>query len=300
MNYFGFSRCKWLDSLIDKEIHCMFRPKEITNLSNLCVHTQTTRPWTLKECITQYSAQGIHGISVWRHLLEDISVTRSKQILDDHGMQVVSLVRGGFFPSVNRTERKQSIRENISAIEEAAALGSPLLVLVCGADPGQSQHRSREQIEEGIREILPAAERAGVKLAIEPLHPMYAADRSAITTMKQANDMNERISSDFLGVAVDVFHLWWDPALQDEIRRCGEMKKLFAFHLCDWKVPMTDMLNDRGLMGDGCIELKQIRGWMEEAGFAGFHEVEIFSHKYWAMDQNDYLNKIAEAYLKYT
>jgi sugar phosphate isomerase/epimerase len=157
-----------------------------------------------------------------------------------------------------------------------------------------------EQIQEGIQMVLPDALEAGVKLAIEPLHPMYAADRSAITTMTQANDMVKAIDSDSLGVAVDVFHLWWDPALENEIKRCGAMHKLFAFHVCDWNVPLEDMLNDRGLMGDGCIDLGQIRGWMEQAGFTGFHEVEVFSDKYWAMDQVDYLEKIKHAYLHYT
>jgi sugar phosphate isomerase/epimerase len=118
--------------------------------------------------------------------------------------------------------------------------------------------------------------------------------------MTQANDMVEEIDSEHVGVAVDVFHLWWDPALETEIIRCGKLKKLFAFHVCDWNVPLEDMLNDRGLMGDGCIDVKQIRGWMEEAGFNGYREVEVFSTKYWALDQNEYLERIMEAYLNYT
>ncbi|MEN8228351.1 MAG: sugar phosphate isomerase/epimerase family protein [Bacteroidota bacterium] len=247
-----------------------------------------------------YHREGIRGISIWRHLLEESSLSDAKELLDDHGMEVVSLVRGGFFASVERGQRRLAIEDNLQAIEQAEAIGSPLLVLVCGADPGQSLEVSREQISDGIREILPRAAKAGVRLAIEPLHPMYAADRSAITTMGQANDMVKTIGSNSLGVAVDVFHVWWDPSLQDEIKRCGEMGGLFAFHVCDWKVSMTDMLNDRGLMGDGCINLKQIRGWMEEAGFAGYHEVEVFSDKYWAMDQQQYLKIIKGAYLNKT
>lgn len=275
-------------------------PEEIKDLSKLCIHTQTNKPWDLEQCVKHYSEAGIRGISVWRHLLENMPLSRARRILEEQGMDVVSLVRGGFFPSVEASKRTLAIDDNIRALEEAEAIGSPLIVLVCGADPGQSQQASREQIRDGILEILPRVETAGVKLAIEPLHPMYAADRSAITTMAQANDMVEEIGSDHVGVAVDVFHLWWDPSLENEIIRCGKLKKLFAFHVCDWNVPLEDMLNDRGLMGDGCINVKQIRSWLEEAGFNGYREVEVFSTKYWSMDQNEYLDKIQEAYLNHT
>ena len=262
-------------------------------------HTQTNKPWNLVQCVEYYAGAGIKGISIWRHLLDGISIPETREILNAHGMNVISLVRGGFFVSTDASERNRAIDDNLKAIEEAESIGAPLLVLVCGADPGQSQFTSMEQIGEGITQILPSAEKAGIKLAIEPLHPMYAADRSAISTMKQANDMAETFHSDFLGVAVDVFHLWWDPDLKEEIFRCGALGKLFAFHICDWKPGMTDMLNDRGLMGEGCIDLKQIRGWMTEAGFSGYLEVEVFSEKYWAMDQKQYLDQIKKAYLKH-
>jgi len=186
------------------------------------------------------------------------------------------------------------------AIEQAAEIGAPLLVLVCGSDPDQSLELSRDQIREGILKIIPEAKRANIKLAIEPLHPMYAADRSAITSLAQANDMVELLNDSMLGVAIDVFHLWWDPDLQQQIQRCGKNNSIFAYHVCDWNVALKDMLNDRGLMGDGCINLKQIRSWMDEAGFSGYREVEVFSDTYWAMDQKDYLVKIKHAYLNYT
>ena len=127
-------------------------------------------------------------------------------------------------------------------------------------------------------QLLPEAKAAGVKLAIEPLHPMYADTRSAINTLAQANDMAEALNSPWVGVAVDVYHLWWDPALENEIERCGRNNNLLAFHICDWKSPTIDMLNDRGLMGEGCIPIRKIRSWVEEAGFNGFIEVEIFSN----------------------
>jgi len=248
--------------------------------------------------VENYSRAGIPGITIWRNVLENQNLKEAKKLLDDHGMTVVSLCRGGFFPSADPGKREEAIRDNLRAIEQAAAIGAPLIVLVCGADGRQSLERSREQIAEGITRILPAARDAGIRLAIEPLHPMYAGDRSAVNTMKQANDLAGLINSEWVGVAVDVYHVWWDDTLKTEIERCGREKHLFAFHICDWNVPTTDFLNDRGLMGEGCINIPEIRSWVEEAGFRGFHEVEIFSTRFWATDQKEYLKKIKQAYLK--
>lgn len=272
----------------------------IKDLSKLCVHTLTTKPWGMEDCVKNYSKAGINGITIWRNVLENKNLKDVKQLLDDYGMTVVSLCRGGFFPSADRSKRETAIADNLLAIDQAAAIGAPLIVLVCGADGRQSLDKSREQIAEGIIHILPAAQRAGIKLAIEPLHPMYAGDRSAVNTIRQANDMAEMINSPEVGVAVDVYHLWWDDRLKSEIERCAEKDHLFAFHVCDWNVPTVDFLNDRGLMGDGCINIKEIRGWVEDTGFKGFNEVEIFSDKYWASDQNVYLDKIKQAYLNHT
>lgn len=273
---------------------------EIKDLSKLCVHTLTTKPWDIESCVKNFSAAGIHGITIWRNVLENKNLAEVKTLLDDHGMTVVSLARSGFFPSIEKEKREAAISDNLLAIEQAATIGAPSVVLVCGADGLQSLEKSREQIAEGIQRILPAAKSAGVKLSIEPLHPMYAGDRSAINTLKQANDMAEMINSDWVGVAVDVYHLWWDDTLQSEIKRCAANNHLFAFHVCDWNVPTTDFLNDRGLMGDGCINVPEIRGWVEDAGFSGYNEVEIFSDKYWATDQHEYLEKIKRAYLTKT
>ena len=273
---------------------------EITGFSKLCVHTLTTKPWNLRQCVENYSAAGIHGITIWRNVLENQNLQEAKTMLNDFGMNVVSVARGGFFPSVEKEKRQAAIDDNLFCIEQAVAVGAPLIVLVCGADGRQPLEKSREQIKEGILKILPQAKAAGIKLAIEPLHPMYAGDRSAINTLEQANQMAEEINSEFVGIAVDVYHLWWDNNLQQEIKRCGKNGNLLAFHVCDWNVPTTDFLNDRGLMGDGCIPVQQIRGWVEETGFSGYNEVEIFSNKYWATDQKMYLEKIKNAYLKNT
>jgi sugar phosphate isomerase/epimerase len=145
--------------------------------------------------------------------------------------------------------------------------------------------------------VLPSAAAAGVKLAIEPLHPMYAADRSAVNTIGPSRAICQTLHSPWVGVAIDVYHVWWDDRLEQEIAACGREGSLLAFHLSDWKTPLTDPLNDRGLMGEGCIPLRQIRGWVERAGFTGFNEVEIFSNRYWAGDQAKFLADIQAAYL---
>ena len=268
----------------------------LNDLSRLCVHTITTKPWAIEEAATHFAAAGVKGITVWRDTLEGRNIFQTGKMIRDQGLQIVSLCRGGFFPSTDSGKRQLAIEDNKRAVDEAAALGAPIIVLVCGADPLQSLQTSRSQIRDGIEAVLPYAEKAGVKLAIEPLHPMYADSRSAINTLSQANDMAEAINSKFVGVAVDVYHLWWDPALKTEIERCGTNENLFAFHICDWNVPTNDFLLDRGIMGEGCIDVPEIRGWVEATGFKGFIEVEIFSTKYWNIDQHEFLAKIIKAY----
>ncbi|MEP7231168.1 MAG: sugar phosphate isomerase/epimerase family protein [Ginsengibacter sp.] len=271
-----------------------------TDISKLCIHTITTKPWKIEEAAKNFSAAGVKAITVWRDTLEGRNIKQTGVMLRDHDLTIVSLCRGGFFPSKDLNKRKQAIEDNLKAIEEAAALGTDMIVLVCGADPSQSLEESRKQIRDGIAEIIPEAKAAGVKLAIEPLHPMYADTRSAINTLAQANDMAEELNSPWVGVAADVYHLWWDSLLENEIRRCGKNENLFAFHICDWKVPTTDFLLDRGLMGEGCIPIKKIRSWVEAAGFNGFNEVEIFSTSYWKEDQAEFLKKIITAYKEHS
>jgi sugar phosphate isomerase/epimerase len=271
----------------------------VADLSRLCLHTITTRPWSIEEAALNYSAAGVKGITVWRDTLQGRDVRKTGEMLRQNGLEIVSLCRGGFFPSKDPAMRKAAIDENRRAIDEAFSLGTDMIVLVCGADPAQSLEDSRKQIHDGIAAIIPEAGAAGVRLAIEPLHPMFADTRSAINTLAQANDMAEALNSVWIGVAVDVYHLWWDPALETEIKRCGRNSNLFAFHICDWKSPTTDMLNDRGLMGEGCIPVRKIRSWVEDAGFKGFIEVEIFSNTYWKMDQSVFLEKIVKAYKEF-
>jgi len=271
----------------------------ITDLSRLCIHTITTKPWSIEEAAKQYSAAGVNGITVWRDTLTGRNIRQTGEMLRQNGLSVVSLCRGGFFPSKDANRRQKALDDNRLAIEEAYELGTDKIVIVCGADPAQSLDESRKHIHDGIAAILPEAEAAGVKLAIEPLHPMYADTRSAINTLAQANEMTECLNSPWVGVAIDVYHLWWDPHLESEIRRCGENNAIFAFHICDWKSPTTDLLNDRGLMGEGCIPIREIRSWVESSGFKGFNEVEIFSDIYWKQDQQEFLKKIVKAYKEF-
>jgi len=273
------------------------KPEQLSDLSRLCVHTITTKPWTIEQAAKNFSEAGIGGITVWRDALNGRDIKQTGQMLRDYDLNIVSLCRGGFFPNSSASGRQEAIDDNRKAIDEAEALGAPLIVLVCGAVPGQSLTESRKQIKDGIVAVLPYAEAAGIKLAIEPLHPMYADSRSAINTLGQANDLAEELNSPWLGIALDVYHLWWDADLEKEIKRAGQNGNLSAFHICDWKSPTLDLLNDRGLMGEGCINIKEIRGWVEAAGFKGFNEVEIFSNLYWQEDQAVFLKKITEAYL---
>ena len=266
----------------------------IQDLSRLCIHTITTKPWPLQESAAAFARAGVGGITVWRAHIEAAGLDESARILDDSGLTVVSLCRGGFFPAATESERQANIDDNRAAIDQAHAIGAPLVVLVPGAVPGVPLAEARAQIIDGIGAVLDHAESAGVKLGIEPLHPMYADSRSAVITLGQANDMAEALASPWVGVTLDVYHVWWDDRLEDEIRRAAP--HLFSFHICDWRVPTRDLVTDREIMGRGCIPIRHIRGWAENAGFNGFNEVEIFSAEYWSGDQQSFLNAIIEAY----
>ena len=271
-------------------------PSPITDLSKCCIHTITTKPWRLEEAVDAYAKAGVGGITVWRQALAGHAPSAAGELIRGAGLKIVSLCRGGFFPARDAQGRQAAIDENRRVVDEAASLGAPLIVLVCGAVPGMPLTEARRQIADGIAAVLPHAAASGVKLAIEPLHPMYADDRSAINTMKQAAAICAELRSPWLGIALDVYHVWWDPDLEEEITRCGRQGWLSAFHVCDWRTPTTDLLEDRGLPGEGCIPIKQIRGWVEQAGFHGFIEMEIFSNAYWEMDQREFLSRIVAAY----
>jgi sugar phosphate isomerase/epimerase len=272
----------------------------LTDFSRLCVHTITTKGWELEEAVDRYAEAGVSGITVWRQWLEGRDPAEAGKQIRAAGLQVVSLCRGGFYPAVQQKSRDEAIEDNKRAIEDAATLGAPLVVLVCGAVPGQSLIESRKQITEGIAATLPLAESLGIKLAIEPLHPMYADDRSAINSLASANDVCDQLNHSLVGIAYDVYHLWWDPDLEEQTRRTAEANRLFAYHVCDWMTPTTDLLNDRGLMGEGCIDLRGIRAMVEKNGFNGMIEVEVFSNRWWEKPADEFLQAIQHAYLQHT
>ena len=264
-------------------------------IDRLAIHTITTKTWDLPTAAAKYSAAGVGGIGVWRQWLDGRPLHESRRILDDHGISPVSLVRGGFFPYLSAGEKQSAIDDNLRALDEAAAIGAPQVVLVCGAKPELSLTESRRHIEEGLAACIGHARETGVKLAIEPLHPMYADCRSAINTLGQTNDLLDRLGSPpEIGIAADVYHLWWDPDLETQIARAG--RRIIGFHVCDWLTPTTDLLNDRGLMGEGCIDIKGIRRQVESTGFNDWVEVEIFSDRWWSHDPDDFLRNIIQAY----
>jgi len=250
----------------------------------LSLNTATVRKqWNLAQMIDGCARHGIRGISPWRDQLGVMGVREAAKAIRAHDLTVTGLCRGGFFTAKDWRD------DNRRAIEEAHELGAQCLVLVVGGLPSGSKDliSARNQIKEGIAAILPEARKAGVPLAIEPLHPMQAAERACINTLEQALDLCEALG-DGLGVAVDVYHVWWDPKLEQQIKRAGK-KRLLAYHICDWLVPTRDLLNDRGMMGDGVIDLPRIRSWVEAAGYTGFQEVEIFSEDWWRRDPDEVL-----------
>ena len=257
---------------------------------NLSLNTATVRKqWNLAQIIDGCARHGIRGISPWRDQLGAMGVKAAAQAIRAHGLTVTGLCRGGFFTAKDWRD------DNRRAIEEAHELGAQCLVLVVGGLLAGSKDlsKSREAVRDGIAAILPEARKAGVPLAIEPLHPMQAAERACINTLEQALDLCDGLG-DGLGVAVDVYHVWWDPKLENQIERAGA-KRLLAYHICDWLVPTRDLLNDRGMMGDGVIDLPRIRSWVEKAGYAGFQEVEIFSElDWWKRDPDDVLRTCKE------
>lgn len=251
----------------------------------------------LDRIIDQCNAHGIRAISPWRDQVAAVGLNRVAAQLKAYDLRLSGYCRGGFFPAADAAGLRLALDDNRRAIDEAKTLGAACLVLVVGALPGaldgkpayKDIGRARSEVHDGIAASLAYAKQVGMPLAIEPLHPMQAADRACINTLEQALDLCDALDLErtgALGVAVDVYHVWWDPKLEAQIARAGK-KRLHAFHVCDWLTPTRDLLADRGMMGDGVIELKKIRGWMEAAGFAGFSEVEIFSNRDWWQRDGD-------------
>ena len=241
----------------------------------------------LLETIDACARAGISWIAPWREQFEPVPVAKAARVIRDAGLRVSSLCRGGFFPAPTEGERRARIAENRRAVDEAATLGTDVLVLVCGGVVGKDLAGSRLMVEEGIAALLPYAEERGVRLGIEPLNPMFAADRSVVVTLGQANALAARLASPWVGVVVDVYHVWWDPQLGDAIDDAAPWT--LGFHVNDWIVPLPDVLNGRGVMGDGVIDLRELRRQVDDAGYGGPIEVEIFNAELRALSLNDCL-----------
>ncbi len=258
----------------------------------LSINTATVRQqWPLDRIIDECAARGIRAISPWRDQVAEVGLARVAERLKAAGIGLSGYCRGGFFPAPDRAGLAAALDDNRRAIDEARTVDAPCLVLVVGSLPGALEGkpahkdiaRSRTEVRDGIAASLEYARSVGMPLAIEPLHPMQAAERACVNTLEHALDLCDELDpqrSGALGVALDVYHVWWDPKLEEQIARAGR-ERLLAFHVCDWLTPTRDLLNDRGMMGDGVIDIPRIRGWVEAAGFAGFSEVEIFSTRDW-------------------
>lgn len=250
---------------------------------NLSMNLATLRNGsTFAQMVDDCLAQGITAISPWRDQVESVGLAEAARIVAANRLRVTGLCRGGMFPAGTEAGRQAAIDDNFRAIDEAAALGAECLVMVVGGLPGSSRDlpAARKMVADGLAAILPRARAAGIPIAIEPLHPMYAADRACVNTLDQALDLCALLGPG-IGVAIDVYHVWWDPRLAEAIARGGTMGAILAHHICDWLVPTRDMLLDRGMMGDGIIDLPAIRSMIEQAGYFGPQEVEIFSRDNW-------------------
>jgi sugar phosphate isomerase/epimerase len=248
-------------------------------VERLSFNQMTADPWSLEQVVIGCHRVGIPYIGVWRHKLGG-DVAKASATIRDAGLRVSSLCRGGWFSAPTAEERRERVADNRVAIEQAAILGTPVLVIVSGPANGQTLEDARATVLDGLLEVLPDAEKAGVTLGIEPLHPMYAAERSVVVTLRQANDIVERLANPAAGVVVDAFHVWWDPEVMGQIERARG--KIVGFHVSDWPVPLPGILMGRVMMGDGVIGLRKLRQAVDAAGYDGPIEVEIFNDEIWS------------------
>lgn len=262
-------------------------------LRGLSINTATTRKqWGLKEAAANYARLGVAGIAPWRDQIAECGLAEAVRAVRDNGLRVTGVCRGGMFPQPERRAFEENLDDNRRAIAEAHALTADCLVLVCGGLPAESRDLdgARRMVADAIGILLPEARSAGVRLAIEPLHPMYAADRNCINTISQALALCEALARDdpegWLGIAMDVYHVWWDPDLMTVLDRL-DPARLHAFHICDWRRTTRDLLNDRGMMGDGVADYEAMARKVAALGFSGLPEVEIFSDEWWTRDPAD-------------
>jgi sugar phosphate isomerase/epimerase len=263
--------------------------------TRLSLNQITTNRWSLAEALQGCLRAQVPAIGIWRHKIAEVGLTESRRLVRDAGLHVSSVCRGGMFPAATAQDRALRIEDNRRAIDEAAELGADTLVLVCGPPPDRDIAAARRMVEDAIGALIPYARERRVTMAIEPLHPMYAAERSCITSLEEANILADKFDPDTVGIVVDVYHVWWDAMLERELRRARG--RIRGFHVCDWLVPTPDMLMGRGMMGDGCIDLQRIRSLVDGAGYAGRIEVEILNQRIWDQPGDEVLELMKQRYL---
>lgn len=266
-------------------------------LTRLSFNQMTADPWPIERAVRQCAQHNVRYIGVWRHKLDAADISKAADLIRNAGLRVSSLCRCGWFSAPTPSERRARVADNRLAIEQAAALDAKVLVVVSGPAHGQSLDDARATVLEGLREVLPDAERAGITLGIEPLHPMYAAERSVVVTLRQANDMADALASPAAGVVIDAFHVWWDPEVYFQIERARG--RIAGFHVSDWPVPLPGILMGRAMMGDGVIELRRLRHAVEAAGYTGPIEVEIFNDEVWANADDTLLPLIQHRFVEH-
>lgn len=272
---------------------------EATPAGRLSINRWTCRQTPLGDFISACSEAGIESVGLWRQDIEEVGAAALKKMADDAGLRVSTLCRGGFLTAKADADRKAAVDDNRRAIEETAEIGAPTLVMVAGGISREDRDiaGARERVTESIAEIAPYAQQLGVRLAIEPLHPMFCADRAVVSTIDQALDMAEAADSPAVGAVVDTYHVWWDPALAAAVERAGRTGRLFSYQVCDWNLPLAaEPLFSRGYMGDGYIDFPSITKMVAATGYTDDIEVEIFNEDVWATPVADSVKIIRERY----
>ena len=271
--------------------------KPFTGIDRLSLNQITTQKWSVREAVDGCARTGIPFIGLWRDKVAETGLRESARMVREAGLHISSLCRGGWFSAATAAERQARLDDNRRALDEAAELGTDVLVLVCGPAADRDIGAARAYVEEAIAQLIPYAAERGVKLGIEPLHPMYAAERSVIVTLAEANRLVHRLDHNHVGVVIDAYHVWWDPDIYTQIVEAAG--RILGFHVSDWLVPTPDLLMGRGMMGDGVIELRRLRYAVEAAGYTGPIEVEIFNQALWDMPCDDVLQLMRTRYLDY-
>lgn len=271
----------------------------LSSVPRLSLNQETIKQWSLPELAEGCVKAGVTGVGLWREPVQKYGVEAAARLIRDAGLTVTSLCRGGFFTATDPAERAAALADNRTAIDEAATLGTDTLVLVSGGLPSGSRDlfAARERIADALGELGPYAAERGVRLAIEPLHPMYASDRCVVSTLAQALDLAIRFPADQVGVVVDTYHLWWDDTVAAQIARAGAEGRIAAFQLADWITPLPEgVLLGRGQLGDGAVDFRWFREQVDATGYDGPIEVEIFNPDLWARDGAEVLAEVADRY----